>query len=124
MSTEDIAKQYLNSYVNLNDIKTAETQDDLSSVKSVNQSEIDAEQEYNKFKEKLKVFEGITSLSQAKEIAKKFLPCKDEKNYLRIGNAKCVIISRGDVFRICIDSDKEYICYNIIKQSDNKHSKK
>ena len=101
MSTEDIARQYLNSQINLNDIK---------------QANIDADQEYNKFKEKLKVFEGITSISKAKEIAKTFLPCKNEKTYLTIGNAKCVIISRGDVFRVCLNSDKEYTCYNIVKK--------
>ena len=116
MSTEDIARQYLNSQVNLNDIKTADVKDDLSAVKSVNQAEVDAELEYNKFKEKLKVFKGVTSISEAKELAKTFLPCKDEKTFLKVGNAKCVIISRGDVFRICLDSDKEFTCYNIVKK--------
>ena len=103
MSKEDIlAKQYLNSQINLNEIK---------------QVNADAEVEYNKFKEKLKVFEGVKSISEAKEIAKSFLPCKNEKTYLKIGNAKCVIISRGDVFRICLDGEKEFTCYNIIKHS-------
>ena len=105
MSTEDIARQYLNSQINLNDIK---------------QVNLDADQEYNKFKEKLKVFEGITSISKAKEIAETFLPCKNEKTYLTVGNAKCVIISRGDVFRVCLNSDKEYTCYNIVKKSEDK----
>ena len=118
MSIDNIAKQYLNSQVNLNEIKTSETSDGLSGVKTVNQTELDAEQALEKFKQKLKVFDGVDSITKAKELAKEFLPIKNEKNYLRIGNAKCVIISRGDVFRVCVDSDKEYICYNIIKKAE------
>ena len=117
MSTKDIAKQYLNSYANLNNIKTGEVQDDLSATKSLNQADVDAEIEYNKFKERIKIFDGITSISQAKELLKTILPqINNDKTYLKIGNAKCIIISRADVFRVCLDNDKEYICYNILKQ--------
>lgn len=115
MSTHDIAKQYINSQLSLNEIKKGEAPDDIASVKSVNQAELEAQEAYQSFKKKLEVFKGINSISEARSIAKSFLPIENEKNYLKIGNAKCVIISRGDVFRICLDSENEYICYNIIK---------
>jgi hypothetical protein len=117
-NSDNMIKQYLNSQVNLNDIKTGTAKDDLSTVKTVNNAEEEANKAFEAFKEKLKVFDGITSIDKAKQIAKGFLPIENEKNYLKIGNAKCVIISRGDVFRVCVDSDKEYICYNIIKKAE------
>ena len=107
--------QYSSSQVNYNDIKTAQAQDDLSAVKSVSQTDLKAQEDYEKFKTRLKIFSGVDSITKAKELAKGFLPIENEKNYLKIGNARCVIISRGDVFRICLDSEYEYICYNIIK---------
>jgi len=117
-NSDNMIKQYLNSQVNLNEIKTGTVKDDVGAVKTVNKTEEDAIKEFESFKEKLKVFDGITSIDKAKQIAKGFLPIENEKNYLKIGNAKCVIISRGDVFRVCVDSDKEYICYNIIKKAE------
>ena len=111
-----IMKQYLNSQVNLNDLKTAPSQDGLTSVKSVNTQEEEAHKEYEKFKKKLKQLDGIDTISEAKRIAKEFLPLDKGKTCLKVGDAKCVIISRGDLFRVCLDSEKEYICYNIIKQ--------
>lgn len=98
-----IMKQYLNSQV------------DLEEVKSVNIQEEAATKEYEKFKAKLKVLDGIQSISEEKRLVKDFLPLDKEQSYLKIGNAKCVIISRGDVFRVCLDSEKEHLIYNIIK---------
>ena len=74
------------------------------------------ESKYNEFKNQLKVFDNVTEIKKAKEIAKEFLPIENETNYLKIGNAKCVIISRNDTFRICLDNEHEFICYNIIKK--------
>ena len=119
-NSQDMIKQYLNSQVDYSDIKTAELNQDLSAVKKVNQAEIDSEQELSRFKQKLKVFDGVDSITKAKELAKEFLPINKEKNYLKIGDAKCVIILRGDLFRICLDSETEYICYNIIKSQHSK----
>lgn len=114
-NSQDIIKQYLNSQVDLNTIKTVEVSDDVSSVKSVNQAEIEAKQEYENFKNKLKVLDGVSSISKAKNLTKSFLPLNNEKSYLKIGSARCVVISRGNMFRVCLDSENEYICYNITK---------
>ena len=92
----------------------------FNDIKSVNTQEENDTKEYKKFKSKIQVLEDITNIDKAKEFAKEILHIDKEKTFLTIGSAKCVVISRGDVFRLCLDNDKEYICYNIIKQDDEK----
>ena len=116
MSTENIAKQYLNSQVNLNEIRTAEASDSLSSVKKVNSQELEAEKEYENFKTKITKFKEAKSFDEAKEIAKTVFNVKDEVTFFKAGNAKCVIVNRGKALRIILDSEKEQICYNFFEK--------
>ena len=96
--------QYQNSATETYNIKTEE----------------DAQKEYENFKSKLKAFRNVKTVSEAKELAKKFLPVNNEINYLLVGNAKCVIISRRNLLRIVLKKDKEMVCYNFrVKENQN-----
>lgn len=67
---------------------------------------------FNEFKERILPFTKIKSLSEAKELAKKILPTANEINRFYVGDAKCIIVNKKDLFRISIDTATEYLCYN------------
>ena len=67
-------------------------------------------------KNKLKLLAKITSINEAKEIVKKFMSFHENINRIKIGDAKCLIISRDNLFRICFEYEQDFICYNIIKK--------
>ena len=67
-----------------------------------------------KFKERIKSFELVITLKEAKELAKRILPVAKEINRFSIGNAKCTIISKDDNFRICLDTPNEFISYDFV----------
>lgn len=117
-SQEHKSAQQIN--INPNEINAIKLHNDLSSIKKINLSEQD---EYTRFTEKLKVFDSVKSFDEAKAAAKKFLPMNDEINYLVVGNAKCAIISRRNLFRIVLNSDKNVICYNFRTEeiNDDRH---
>lgn len=103
--------------INPNDVNAIQLLNDLSSIKQVNLSD---QKEYTNFKEKLKVFNNVKTVAEAKSIAKTFLPIHNEINYITIGSAKCTIISRKNVFRIVLKGHKEIICYNFrIEDNEN-----
>ena len=66
----------------------------------------------NEFKARLQAFEEISSLQEAKELAEKILPVSQEINHFRIGEAKCVVVNRPNMFRVSIDTESEFICYD------------
>jgi hypothetical protein len=70
---------------------------------------------YKQFKERIAEFASVSTLKEAKELAKKILPTAQTKNRFKVGNATCVIIDREDMFRICLDSEKEFISYDFVK---------
>lgn len=72
------------------------------------------EEKYNEFKTRLEKFEEITTLDEAKDLSKKILPVAKDFNKFKIGNATCIIINRDDMFRVSLDSEKEFICYDFI----------
>ena len=71
-----------------------------------------AEEKIKEFKKRLQAFENISTLEEAKKIAKEIMPVSKEINHFRVGSAKCVIINKDDMFRICLDSDEEFISYD------------
>ena len=85
-------------------------------VKTVNLGEQEAEKEYEKFKNKLKVFDGIKHVKEAKELAKQMFNIKNEVNFIKAGNAHCVIINRINLLKVVLNSDKEVICYNFTQK--------
>ncbi len=69
-------------------------------------------QKYENFKERIKCFQKVNTLQEAKELAKKILPTANEINIIRIGNAKCTIINNEKEFNINVETVDEYISYN------------
>lgn len=72
------------------------------------------EEKYNSFKERLSEFEGIETLEEAINLAKKILPVNNEITRFNVGNAKITIVNRKDNLRISLDSDKEFISYDFV----------
>lgn len=70
---------------------------------------------YENFKKRLEEFGKINTLEEAKTLAGKILPTANELNVFRVGNAKCTIINKEDNFRICLDTNEEFISYDFIK---------
>lgn len=67
-------------------------------------------------KSKLKQLDKITSIAEAKKITQTFMSFHENVNRIKIGDAKCLIISRKDLFRVCFEYKDDFICYNIIKK--------
>ena len=67
---------------------------------------------YEAFKIRMEEFSKINSLEEAKALASKILPVAKEISHFNIGNAKCTIINRDDLFRISLDSSEEFTSYN------------
>ena len=85
---------------------------------SHSRTEDDAANKLEQFKEKLKIFEGITSIAQARKLAKEIFYIKNDINYIKIGDATCVIVQSVDNFRICLENKKEVICYSITAKDE------
>ena len=66
----------------------------------------------NEFKNRLHNFDEITTLEEAKRIAKTVLPVSQEINHITIAGSKCTIINRPDLFRVSFNTPDEFICYN------------
>ena len=64
------------------------------------------------FKTRLEAFNNVSTLDEAKELAKNIMPVSLDINHFRIGDAKCVIINKPDIFRISIDTAEEFISYD------------
>lgn len=68
--------------------------------------------EEEKFNEEIKNFEKIDSIEEARLFAAKILPpMVNGINRFYIGNIKCIVINKKDLFRICVDSEKEFLCF-------------
>ena len=68
---------------------------------------------YEKFLERIKPFEQVSTLTDAKELAKKILPTAKEVSRFKVGSAKCTI-NKEDCFRICIQAPQEFISYDFV----------
>ena len=77
---------------------------------------VNHEDEFRNLKTKLEIFEGVTEISQARKIAKDLFHIENDINFIKIENANCVIIQSANLFRVCLENDKEFICYNIISK--------
>ena len=66
-------------------------------------------------KSRIKKFETVSTLEEAKELMAKVIPVAKEKTTFQIGYTKCVIINREDNLRISIDSPEEFIAYDFQK---------
>lgn len=75
-----------------------------------------SDEKLERFKAKLKGFENIKTVSEAREFAKKTFYIDKEINYISFDDALCVIIQSADKFKVCFESKTECICYNIVKK--------
>lgn len=64
------------------------------------------------FKERIKPFKNVSTLEEAKELAERILPVKFNINRFRIGNAECIVVNKPDLFRICVNTEDEFISYD------------
>ena len=71
-----------------------------------------AKDKYEKFKERIRAFSEIKTIEEAKILAAKIMPVSNEVNRLRIGNAKCVVINKSNLFRITVDTEDEFFSYD------------
>lgn len=67
-----------------------------------------------KFKQRLSEFKNIKTLEEAKVLMDKIMPVKLERTVFFVGDAKCTIISRNNMLRICYNSPTEFISYNFV----------
>ena len=104
--TNSAITQYLNSQVNMNSIKT------------VNSAEEEAEKEYKGLLSKLKSFDAINNLAEAKEKAKEIFGIKEETSFFKVGKAYVTVQNQANLLRIIVNSSEELICYNYIKATD------
>ena len=61
---------------------------------------------------RLEKFGDITTLEDAKDLAQKILPVPNDINTFKAGNAKCTVINREDMFRVCVDTPEKFISYD------------
>ena len=62
--------------------------------------------------ERVNKFKDVDSLYEARQLAEKIIPTKMEVTGFYVGNAKCTIVNRSNLFRISLDSEKEFLCYD------------
>ena len=73
---------------------------------------IENKEKYENLLARLDVFKDVKTLSEAQELASKHFPTNQEITRFYIGNAKCVVVNKPELLRICVDSSEEFICYD------------
>ena len=66
------------------------------------------------FKKRLEQFKNVYTLEDAKELLNRTMPIALDRTTFFIGNAKVVIVNYEKRLRICLDSQKEFICYDFV----------
>ena len=66
------------------------------------------------FKQRLSEFKKIKTLEEAKILMDKIMPVRLERTVFFVGDAKCTIINKNNLLRICYDSPTEFISYNFV----------
>lgn len=64
------------------------------------------------FLERIEPFSKLSTLEEAKDMAKRILPTKPEVTGFYVGNIKCTVVNREKEFRISVDSKEYFICYS------------
>lgn len=87
----------------------------INQMEAMRMIELQNKAKYENFKKRLEEFAKISTLEEAKNLAKKILPTANEFCVFRIGNAKCTIINKKENFRICLDTSDEFISYDFVE---------
>ena len=85
---------------------------DYNQLEALSKLEKQNAEKYQNFIERIDEFKNITTLEDARELAKRILPTKQEISKFYVGNAKCVVVNTEKQFRLSIDSEKEFISYD------------
>ena len=85
---------------------------DFSDMEALNIPPTEEKKEYNKFMQKLKYFDEIHTIQEAKELAAKLFHIKNEINHIKAGAAFCTITSTAKRFQIVVNTNEEVVCYN------------
>ena len=72
-------------------------------------------EKYNRVKSRIKMFESVKTIDEARALAKKIMPISRDITIFKVGFAKCIIINKPNFFRVSLNSSKEYISYNFEK---------
>ena len=64
------------------------------------------------FIERIAPFADVATLEEAKALASKILPTKEDVTAFYVGKLKCTVVNRADEFRISADTENEFICYS------------
>ena len=71
-------------------------------------------EKYEQFKERISQFANISTIEEAKKLSEQILPVAQEINKFNVGIGRCVVINRSNLFRISLDSEKEFISYDFV----------
>lgn len=75
--------------------------------------ELQNKEKSERFKERIAEFANVSTLEEAKELAKQILRLTDKDIYeFNIGNSTCVVVNKDDMFRISLNSRDEFISYD------------
>lgn len=69
---------------------------------------------FDAFKERIKRFDEVDTIEEARALAKEILPTANVMNIMTVGSGKCYVVDRPDMYRITLDSPSECICYDFI----------
>lgn len=72
------------------------------------------DQKLESFKQRLSKFKSVSTLEEAKVLLDKTMPISLDRTTFYIGEAKVVIINYDKRLRICLNSPKEFICYDFV----------
>lgn len=64
------------------------------------------------FLERIKPFAEVNSFEEAKVLAQKILPTKEDVTAFFVGKIKCTVVNRTEELRISVDTEDEFICYS------------
>ena len=69
-------------------------------------------EQYEQFKERIAVFKDVNNYLEAIELSEKEFPFASGCSRFNVGEATCVVIKQDDLFRISVDAQEEFICYD------------
>ena len=72
----------------------------------------ESEQKAENLKNRINKFSELSTLDEAKELAKTAFRAEKEYQEFAIAGVRCVIVNKKDSFRISYDSPTDYVCYD------------
>ena len=79
---------------------------------SAQKETLENKEKEKEFLKRIEPFKNVSTLEEAKELAKKILPVKEDITGFSVGNISCKIVNNENLFRISINTADEFICYD------------